>query len=323
MKDGRGLARLASFALMLAGAGLFLALVWHAGLAALWQVLAPVGWGIVPTVLSHAIPLVVDVIGWRLLFTDKAPAIIALVRARWVCEAINNLLPVAQIGGEFARFRLARIAGANFGDAAASVLADLTLGTIAQLVFAAAGITMMATFYDSSLTLLWSVLPLACGVLAFYVLQRRIFASLVRNVGRLFPSLAALDRADDLNRRLTRLYDDRRRVARASAWRLLGWLAGVVEIALSLYFLGQGGGWPQAFVLESVTQIVRSTAFPVPAALGIQEAGFVVVAQLIGVDAAVGLAIALIRRARDLGFGLPALADYWWTEVRRARDRSS
>jgi putative membrane protein len=321
-KDDRGLAHRASIALLVAGACLFVTLVWHAGFAALWRVLAPVGWGIIPTVLSHAVPLVIDVIGWRLLFADRAPAMLALVHARWVGEAINNLLPVAQIGGELARFRLARLAGADFGDAAAAVLADLTLGTIAQLVFAAAGIAMLVAFYDGSsvCTLLWGMLPLACGILAFYALQRRGFAALVGYVGRLFPSLAAVDRAEDLHRRLKRLYDDRRLVARAWSWRLLGWLAGVGEIALSLHFLGQEVSWSKAFILESLTQIVRSTAFAVPGALGVQEAGFVVVAHLTGADAAIGLAIALIRRGRDLGLGLPALADYWWIEARRTSE---
>lgn len=318
-KDERGLARRASIALLVAGAGLFIALIWHAGLAVLWRVLAPVGWGIVPTVFSHALPLVIDVIGWRLLFADKAPTMLALVRARWVGEAINNLLPVAQIGGEFARFRMARLAGAGFGGAAASVLADLTLGAITQLVFAAAGIAMLVTFYDGSSVwaLLWGVLPFACSIFIFYALQRRAFASLLGYLARMFPSFAAADQVEDVNRCLTRLYDDRRLVARAWNVRLLGWLAGVVEIALSLHFLGQEVSWSQAFILESVTQIVRSTAFAVPGALGVQETGFVVVAHLTGADAAIGLAIALIRRGRDLGFGLPALADYWWTEARR------
>lgn len=318
-KDERGLARPAPVALLVAGAGLFVALVWHAGLAALWRVLAPVGWGIVPTVFSHALPLVIDVIGWRLLFANKAPTMAALVRARWIGEAINNLLPVAQIGGEFARFRIARLAGAGFGDAAASVLADLTLGAITQLVFAAAGVAMLVTFYEGSSvwTLLWGVLPLACGILIFCAMQRRAVASCLVYLGRMFPSLSAADEAADLDRCLTQLYDDRRLVAQAWSARLLGWLGGVAEIALSLHFLGQEVNWSQAFILESVTQIVRSTAFPLPGALGVQETSFVVVAHLTGTDAAIGLAIALIRRFRDLAFGLPALADYWWTEARR------
>ena len=47
--------------------------------------------------------------------------------------------------------------------------------------------------------------------------------------------------------------------------------------------------------------------FFVPGALGIQEGGYVVVGRLLGIPAEMGLALALIRRVRELAFGIPGL----------------
>src|ERR671921_709325 len=96
-----------SLALLFLGAGACVILVLAIGVDALGAALAPVGWGFAPIVLSHAVPVLLDVVAWRLLLRGSAPPFAALVGARWIREAVNNLLPVAQIGGELVRARLA------------------------------------------------------------------------------------------------------------------------------------------------------------------------------------------------------------------------
>ena len=71
--------------------GVLVALVLGTGLDAVRDALAPVGWGIVPIVLSHALAVLLDVVAWRLLFIGPAPSLAALFGMRW---------PLATLGTE-------------------------------------------------------------------------------------------------------------------------------------------------------------------------------------------------------------------------------
>jgi len=62
-----------------------------------------------------------------------------------------------------------------------------------------------------------------------------------------------------------------------------------------------------ALIIESLIQALSSTAFVVPAALGVQEGGFVVIGGLMGLAAETALALALLRRVRDITLFVPAL----------------
>jgi len=70
---------------------------------------------------------------------------------------------------------------------------------------------------------------------------------------------------------------------------------------------------------------LRSIAAFVPAAIGVQEAGYVILAPLFGVPAELGLAVSLLKRAREIVLGVPALIYWQTTETRRifARDEAN
>ena len=116
---------------------------------------------------------------------------------------------------------------------------------------------------------------------------------------------------------LERIYADRRRAGWSCFWRLAGWFAGAAEIWLCLWFLGVPARWTDAVILESLSQAGRSAAFTVPGAIGVQEAGIIALGLVLGLDPSTALALGLIRRARDLALGLPALAVWSAIEARR------
>ena len=60
-------------------------------------------------------------------------------------------------------------------------------------------------------------------------------------------------------------------------------------------------------------------AFLVPGGAGVQEAGYVGLGVAFGLPPEVALGVSLLRRARDLAFGVPILAVWQWTEWRRLR----
>src|SRR4051794_5919226 len=61
----------------------------------------------------------------------------------------------------------------------------------------------------------------------------------------------------------------------ALALHFFCFLMGALEVWIALRFTGHPANFVQAIILESLTNALRSAAFPVPAALGVQEGGFV------------------------------------------------
>jgi len=95
---------------------------------------------------------------------------------------------------------------------------------------------------------------------------------------------------------------------------LFAWLARAVETLLFLGLLGVSIALAGAMVMETALILVRAMAVPVPAGLGVQDAGYVLSLKGLGVEDAVtvGAAFVLLKRGKDLfwiavGFLLLAL----------------
>ena len=114
------------------GVAIVVWLVAHADVAALFGVFPRIGWGFAAIIAARGVTMVVDCAAWHcLLPRAERPSFAALLPLRWIGEAINTTLPVAQIGGEVMRARLLQqrvvAAGLNLpGRGAASVAVDFS-----------------------------------------------------------------------------------------------------------------------------------------------------------------------------------------------------
>ena len=126
------------------------------------------------------------------------------------------------------------------------------------------------------------------------------------------------DEAGSIHDQLTALYARRSKFWAATAVHLLAWLAPTVEAWIALVIIGHPLAWGDVLILESVIYAVRASAFVVPAAVGVQEGAYVLVGTLLGLPPDVALALALIKRGRELCMGLPAILA-WQFFARRAR----
>ncbi len=95
------------------------------------------------------------------------------------------------------------------------------------------------------------------------------------------------------------------------------WLASSAEVWIALRAAGMEVGFDKAIILESMSQGVRAVMFFIPGALGVQELGYVGVGKLIGIPDHTALALALIRRARELVLGIPGASAWLFSEGRR------
>jgi len=90
-------------------------------------------------------------------------------------------------------------------------------------------------------------------------------------------------------------------------FHFLGWVAGAVEVYLIMRFLQIPGSFMTAVSLEALWVLLRSGAFMIPGTLGASEGAILLICSAFGIHAVPGLALGLIRRARELtwmGLGL-------------------
>src|SRR5262245_50864818 len=84
-------------------------------------------WPLVAASLYRLVTLSINTMSWRELLPRKGrPRFLTLLRLRWIGESVNALLPVAQIGGDFARARLLAVSGVSGAEATAAMVADVT-----------------------------------------------------------------------------------------------------------------------------------------------------------------------------------------------------
>jgi putative membrane protein len=252
------------------------------------------------------------------------PSFWPLLWMRLICESVNSLLPVAQVGGELVRARLLAATGRPAPLTGASVVVDFSIGMMAQLVFTLAGVLALPLLVGATGTV-WTIalgLLAAAAVLALFVFSqhRGMFgfgADVVARVVRSDVWRRVAGNARRLDRAVRGLYGRRRLVRDCFGWRLLAWFLGVGETWLAFHFMGHPVGWLEAVAVESLGFAVRSLGFAVPGAIGVLEGGFVLIGILLGIDPSAALTVALVKRLREVILGVPAIAGWLIQEASR------
>jgi glycosyltransferase 2 family protein len=314
--------------LIVAGIGLALALylLRHAGLHAVLAAVTSVGWGGFMALCVAGL-LVFPILGsaWRTLLPSPARlGYRVFVWARMVRDAASEALPVSQVGGMALGVRAAILQGVAAPMAVASMVVDVTTEMLAQIAYIALGILILSaravhTPYAHSYTTIFSVglaLAAVAGA-AFLALQRYGHHWIARRlVGRLVPRSIRFTAA--AARALDSIYRSPVRFAASLTLHFCGWLAAAAGTWLAFRLIGAPIDFPSVIAIESLVYATRSAGFVVPNALGVQEAAYALLVPLVGVGKEFGLAVSLLKRARDLAIGAPVLLIWQAMEGRRA-----
>ena len=331
MVDGsRGGRRKAlAWILLMAGLGGAGALVVVFGADDVLDAVRRVGWGIAVVCAWRLVPLLASTLAWRgLIPAPDRIRFAALLFQRWIAESANNLLPLAQVGGDIIRARLAHRRGVPAEQAGASVVGDITAGLVTQVIFAIVGLALIVSSGNGSgrvlLGLGGGVLVLVAMLAGFAWFQRsRHFGKLTeRFLGMMGDRESAPEDRAALETAIDRLYAARRSFIAACAFRLAGWILGAFEVWIALRFMGVDAGPGEALILESLGQAARTAGFLVPGALGVQEGGLVLLGSLVGLPPGTSLALSLVKRAREIVTGAPGLVA-WQIEEARLRSLSA
>ena len=312
--------------ILAAGLGLALAvaIIAYQGFGAVAQAFAAVGFGLAVVVVLRAVELSGAGLGWWIVFPPAARCPLhACVRVRFIREAINALLPVAQVGGEIAGVRVMTFFGIAGELAGATVLVDILLQAVTLLLFTFVGIGVLASVVADRVligSLVAGTAILGLGLAGFFAAQRFGGAKLF---DRLLMALAtklgwsALANRESLHDNLVRIYADLPRLAAAVLVHVGVWFVGALEVLVALRLMGFPIGYGEAVAIESVGQAVRAAGFLIPGALGVQEAGFIAVCAVYGIPAPAALALSLVKRVPDITLGLPFLF-VWHAQETRA-----
>jgi putative membrane protein len=321
------------FAYLSGAAGLLLltGLVVHEGWSALLQAFRHAGWRLLLLVPAHLVPLALDTQAWRVLLEPVDQARRAgLPFLLWVAavrEAVARLLPAAGIGGELVGIRLTQLRIADTTAVTATVIVEVLITIVVQYLFCGLGIVLM-THIAAGMTQIWTIsagllLSLPLPVLAYLLLRHgAVFERIEGWARQLFGArnrFALLLDGAKLDAEIHRLFNQPWRLARALAWQFAGYLIGAFETWFALRLLGHPVGMDAAIAIEALTQAARHATFIVPGGLGIQEAAVMLFAYLAGVSSDVALSLALIKRVREILFGVPALLSWQWVEARKLR----
>jgi glycosyltransferase 2 family protein len=296
--------------------------VWQVGLGGVLGYLRQIGWW-APVLLLPSIAIALcDAKGWAcaLPATVRLPHI-PLWRwslARLAGEAINNLTPTANIGGEPVKVYMLRSHGLTTEAGLASVVVAKTALTVSQVVFILVGIPFLLYRLGWIRQSWWVFGPLLALAYGFVMLlihwQRRGLASMaVRALLRLLPRWQRLtgwkERAGRIDAHLLSIYDgDSRRFLLSTAYHFGGWLLNAVELALFLYLMGIDTPIVNALIIETMIQPISAAGLVIPGAIGVQEAGGVYLCRLLGLDDGAGLTLMALRRGREMLFNIIGLA---------------
>jgi putative membrane protein len=305
----------AGIAIWLSGIAAIIVVTAWSGLAAVGDALAHVGWGVTLVVLVRAVAVATAGVGWWLLLPlPTRPQLRASILLRFVREAVNVLLPVAQVGGDVVGAGLLRLHYGIAGPlAAASIIVDVLMQAATQFLFAVAGLVVLIAL-DVDVTIA-PIAAIGLGVAAvllggFYLAQQRggqrlLRAAIARLAGN--KNWRGLGTIDAVYQHLSAIYAARSRLAVSGVVHMVGWLVGVGEVLIVFACLGHPVGIGEALVIESLLHAIRGAAFAIPSALGAQEGGLVLLCAAFGIPPSEAIALSLVKRAADLALGAPGL----------------
>lgn len=259
---------------------------------------------------------------WWASMPGQPPARLPLFTwARIAREGANDLLPFSQVGGLIVGARTLARHGLPGPRTYAAMVVDLTTEMASQAVVTLFGVAALASILIEGDRhqvgpAAWIGVGLSIATAAAFILLQRPMLKLAGGLAQtMLPDVPiALDR---LHEELSDIYAHRAAVVLSFLLNLAGWLYAGLLASMALAMIGEPIAFWRIVALESLIFALRGAAFVVPGAIGVQEAGYVLLGPLIGLDPETAVALSLVKRARDVAIGLPALLVWQALDLRR------
>lgn len=299
------------------GVALWVWLVWRTGPAILLQSLQHVGWGMISLLAIAAARHAIRSVACRwAMGADRSsfsfPEMYAILL---ISEAIKFLALAGLVLGESAKGLLLsqRVSAAR---AVSSVVLDVVLYQLSAMLFFLAGAFWLVWRgpIDAELRkAIWiavvimgaATVLLTAGFARRWRTTQRILAKLRGARGRLLVLGRWLSKREEkvaeVSAQASDFYHHHARLFYGILlFNLLAHCASALEVWVALYLLGQPLGYGAAVSVEALTKLVRITGAVVPANIGVFEGGTALILAALGIPAAVGVALGIVRQVRSL-----------------------
>jgi putative membrane protein len=313
------------YLLGLGGVALFIVLLLREGVGQVGLAIAHAGWGLLALTTYHPVQTLSDSAGWLVLIPRENR--VRLSRSfilHWIGESINNLLPTARVGGDIVVARIAAMWGMPLRIATAAIIVDVTIGIVTKVFYLVTACILLVVATgrtDLARPALVAVLTGTLAVTGFYAVQRAgIFRWSAKLASRLAKSPgwdALVQGGEALDQTIRFLYARRWGIAGCCLFWILSWIIASGEVWIALRALGLRSSFTTAVILESASLAIRGAAFLVPGAVGVQEGGYILLGNLLGISGDMALALSLLRRVRELAWGIPGLLAWQLIEAGR------
>jgi len=312
-----------AIAALLAGLALAIYVILQIGIAPLWGAIATAGWGgFTLIVLSGLVVIVFLGIAWQVL-SSAHPRWSVFFAARQLRDSASELLPFTQLGGLVVGARATILGGLSAPTAFASSVVDVTMEFVAQIAFIFLGLMLGISELRASPTMAPYATAMIVGTvllvpvaIAFVVLLKRGSGLAAKFAERFLPT--AVSHTEAFGKALDELYDHPWRLVLSSLAHFVAWIASGIWLWVVMRLCGAHVSVFSAIAVEALLGGLRSVTFFIPASVGIQEAGYVALVSMFGMGPEIGLAVSLLKRARDVVVGVPVLLAWQFLEGKRA-----
>ena len=286
-------------------------LVWRAGPRFLWAMLVRTGWSFLAVVGIYALHVGVRAAAlWRTMLGGRV-RLGDVLRIRLAGEAVEMLTFTGPFIAEPAKGWLLTRRGLTPADAFAAVVTEYLLYTVASSWLAIVALWLLLARGTLPPGVQSGVVVVIALTIAF--LGAFAFAA-ISGIGLIVPVLRAsrvvigARRAERAAHGFSRvedaiihfLHEHRGRLTEVLAIETAAHLLLVLEIWIVLVALGTSHSWNQLLIIEGGVKFVPIAFAFIPGQFGALEGVHALLAAAIGLPAAVGLTLALVRRMRGL-----------------------
>ena len=272
-------------------------------------------------ILIHIPTLFFDAMAWKVFIKNENFSILWSFIITWVSQASGKFFPTGTVTGEFIRVYLGTKKGLSFHESSSTVFADLVIATFSLFLISSFSFLVVLSnnviFFqnDNSFYIVISLLILLSGCVFFYFFIKRRLLKFFLNLKN--PLNFKLKRNNiklllKVDYSLFKISSNKLNIFKATITRLLGWISGALEIYVFLMIINVEVSFVDVILIEAFTGLIRSVVFFIPAGLGVQELAFVIIGSHVGLSDSVSFSMAIGRRIREIGVGLPAILTWFF-----------
>ena len=307
-------ARLGVALAALLGVGLAIAVVGWFGLGQVLSALGAIGWGGFALFVLYSVACfpITGAAWWSLAAGEPLRRLWTFTFGRLLRESASDILPFSAVGGVVIGARGLILRGVAPERAYGALAVDLVTEIVAQIAFMGLGLALLSAHLSGGREagVFEFCFAVAIGVAVFIIAslvvgQRRGFKLLDRLAERFVP--AASGQVQNVGEVVDALHHSPWRLVASTVLHGGGWGASALGSWIALRLMGVSISIPAVIAIESLLSAIKSAAFVVPNAVGVQEAAYALIGQVFGLSGEMGVALSLLRRAKDLVIGAPTL----------------